>query len=72
MAQQISKACERFQHIKAQEKAAAIARKSVAEQVRKANPNASDKVVEQIVQAHLKAQARTRYINGHKVEVTKA
>lgn len=78
MAKELDPRVVRFQQIKAANKAKAIARakeeekvRPIKDQIRQANPNASDKVVDQILQAHLRAQAYTQRIRGRQVQVVK-
>lgn len=60
----------RFQEIKRKRREKAIHLSGIREQIKKANPTATDSQVESILQAHLKAkQARTISVSGRKVKV---
>lgn len=56
MSMELDPRVQRFQAIKAQGKARALKRKEVMDQIRASNPGASDAVVEQIFEGHLKSQ----------------
>ena len=68
----------RFQQIKAEEKYKATVRarreaavKPLKDQIRQANPQASERIVEQILEAHLRTQAHNIRVKGKQVEVVK-
>lgn len=59
-----------FQEIRRKRREKAIQLNTIREQIKKANPTATENQVESILQAHLRAkQARTISVNGRKVKV---
>lgn len=55
MPQELSPAVRNFQELKAREKASAIYRSRLRDQIRTANPTATPKQIEQIIAGHFKA-----------------
>ena len=56
MSQELDPRIKHFQEIKAQEKAQALKHKALKDQIRALLPGKSEQVVNQVLQAHLKAQ----------------
>lgn len=67
MPQELSPAVRRFQEKKARERSKAIARAKLRDEIKVANPAATPKQVEQIIDAHLRQrQVRVIRVPGNK------
>lgn len=78
MPRELDRRVLRFQQIKAAERARATEQarkeevlKPIKDQIRAANPGASETVVEQILQAHLRYKPHTQHIRGRAIQIVK-